>query len=126
MNIVQAVRAYRNSKASLYAIVGLLISGVIHITPFYIAYLYIFDRGELILGILFPLLFWITVALAYAALPIIWIVGIFTTGFLDSTLGCLLFLLIFSLPDLCFWLAERQATKAQLLRDCTPSYQQPP
>lgn len=38
MNILKAIKAYRNAQASVYTFIGLATSAVINLTPFYIAY----------------------------------------------------------------------------------------
>lgn len=126
MNIVQAIKTYRNSKASLYALIGLALSGIINLTPFYIAYKLIFDDGKVLLGIFFPLLFWLVVGFYMALLPFIWLFGIFSYGFWESTVSCLTLFGVFYLPDFFFGLAERQAQKAERVEELSRHYQEPP
>ena len=126
MNIVQAIKAYRHTKASLYAFIGLAISAIINLTPFYIAYTLIFDEGKVLLGILFPLLFWLLVGFYMALLPFIWIYGVINYGFRQSTFSCAALFGVFYLPDFFFALAERQARKAEEVDAHRSYYEEPP
>jgi hypothetical protein len=125
MNIVQAIKAYRKTKAGLYGFIGIAISAIINLTPFYIAYLLIFDQGRILLGILFPILFWIIVGFYMAFLPFIWIYGIFAYGFWQSTLSCAILFGVFYLPDFFFALADRQARKAEEIEMRARYYDEP-
>lgn len=125
MNIVKAIKAYRNAKASVYAFIGLAISAVINLTPFYIAYNLIFEQGRILLGIFFPILFWLIVGFYMALLPFVRIYGIFAYGFWESTLSCAALFGIFYLPDFFFALAERQARKAEEAEVHARFYEEP-
>jgi ActR/RegA family two-component response regulator len=126
MNIVKAIKAYRNAKASVYAFIGLAISAVINLTPFYIAYNLIFEQDRILLGIFFPIIFWLVVGFYMALLPFVWIYGIFAYGFWESTLSCVALFGIFYLPDFFFALAERQARKAEEAEQHAQYYEEPP
>jgi hypothetical protein len=126
MNILKAIKAYRNAKASVYAFIGLAISAVINLTPFYIAYNLIFQQGKILLGIFFPIIFWLIVGFYMALLPFAWIYGIFAYGFWESTLSCVALFGIFYLPDFFFALAERQARKAEEAELHAQYYEEPP
>lgn len=125
MNIVKAIKAYRNAKASVYAFIGIAIYAVINITPFYIAYNLIFHQGKILLGIFFPVIFWIIVGFYMALLPFLWIYGIFAYGFWESTFTCIALFGIFYLPDFFFSLAERQARKAEDVEYHSRFYEEP-
>jgi hypothetical protein len=126
MNILKAIKSYRNAKASVYAFIGLAISAVINLTPFYMAYNLIFEQGKILLGIFFPIIFWLIVGFYMALLPFVWIYGIFAYGFWESTLSCVVLFGIFYLPDFFFTLAERQARKAEEAELHAQYYEEPP
>jgi hypothetical protein len=103
---------YHSAKGNFYAFIGFVIAMIIHWGPVGVGIYLIFGEGRILAGILFPILWWITLSFYFGLLPLWWIIGIFKYGFIESTLSCLLILGIFSLPDIFFWLATRQMLKA--------------
>lgn len=111
---------YHLMKGRLFAFLGLATAVTIHWGPVAVGLYLIFGEGEILTGILFPFLWWLILAWYFALLPLWWIIGIFKYGFIESTLSCLLILGIFSLPDVFFWLANRQMEKRSKLEGVSP------
>ncbi len=104
---------YHSVMGDMFAFLGIAFALIVHLAPFGIAILLIFSKGKILLGILFPIIWWITLSFSFAILPVWWIIGIFNYGFVYSTSWCLTLLAFFSLPDIFFWLATNQMRKAE-------------
>lgn len=107
---------YHSMKGNVLALTAIIFSTIIHWGPILIGLYLIFWHGKILIGVLFPILWWVTLGFYFALLPIWWIIGIFKYGFIESTLFCLVVFGIFSLPDILFYLAAKQMEKAERIR----------